>query len=69
MAYDTTSSEGKLTMNQSTRAYIYRIVLGFSPIAVFYGLVTSEEAALWVALIANALGVGLAAANTSTKVD
>lgn len=56
-------------MNQTTRAYIYRIVLGLSPIAVFYGLVTSEEAALWVALIANALGVSLAAANTSTKAD
>lgn len=54
-------------MNEQTRAYIYRIVLGLSPLAVFYGLVTSEEAALWVALIANALGVTLAAANTSTK--
>jgi hypothetical protein len=54
-------------MNQTTRAYIYRIVLGLSPIAVFYGLVTTEEVALWVALIANVLGVTLAAANTTTK--
>lgn len=54
-------------MNEQTRAYIYRIVLGMSPLAVFYGLVSTQEAALWVALIANVLSVGLAAVNTSTK--
>lgn len=55
-------------MSEQTRAYIYRIiVLGVSPLAVFYGLATAEEAALWVALIANILGVSMAMANTSTK--
>jgi hypothetical protein len=54
-------------MSQQTRAYIYRIVLGLSPLAVFYGLVTTQEAALWVALIANILSTSLAVANTSTE--
>ncbi len=54
-------------MTETTRAYIYRVLLGLSPIVVFYGIVTAEEAALWLALIANALGVTLAAFNTSTK--
>lgn len=54
-------------MTEQIRAYIYRIVLGLSPLAVFYGLATTQEAALWVALIANALSVGLAAVNTSTE--
>lgn len=56
-------------MTEQTRAYIYRILLGLSPIVVFYGWATAEEAALWLALIANALGVSLAAFNTSTKTD
>jgi hypothetical protein len=54
-------------MTETTRAYIYRILLALSPIVVFYGLATAEEVALWVALIANALGVALAVANTSTE--
>jgi hypothetical protein len=54
-------------LTETTRAYIYRVLLGLSPIVVFYGIVTAEEAALWLALIANALGVTLAAFNTSTK--
>jgi uncharacterized membrane protein len=54
-------------MTEKTRAYIYRIVIAASPIVVFYGLATAEETALWVALIANALGVALAVANTSTE--
>lgn len=53
-------------MTEATRAYIYRILIAVSPIVVFYGLATAEEAALWVTLIANALGVALAAINTST---
>lgn len=56
-------------MNEQTRAYIYRILLGASPIVVFYGLATAEEVALWIALVANVLGISLAVANTSTKGD
>jgi hypothetical protein len=49
------------------RAWIYRIIVSAAPLAVFYGLLTSEAAALWTALIATLLGNGLAALNTSTK--
>lgn len=49
------------------RAWIYRIILSAAPLVVFYGLMTQEAAALWVALVATLLGNGMAAFNTSTK--
>lgn len=54
-------------MNEATRAYIYRILLGASPLVVFYGIATADEVALWVTLGANVLGISLAVANTTTK--
>lgn len=54
-------------MKESTRAYIYRVLVAVAPIAVFYGAVTGEEVALYLAAAATILGVGLAAVNTSTK--
>ena len=53
--------------NQAVRAWLYRVLLALQPLAVAYGLTTSETAALWVAAVASALGFGLATANTSTK--
>lgn len=58
-----------MPLKESTRAYIYRILMSVSPIVVGYGLLTGEQAALWLSLIANILGVTLAAANTSTGRD
>lgn len=52
---------------ESVRAYIYRGLLGSAPVAVAYGLVSGEEAALLVGAAAAWLGVGLAARNTSTE--
>jgi hypothetical protein len=53
--------------SERTRAYIYRLLLAAGPVAVFYGLVTEQELAVWLTLAAQALGVGLAVANTTTK--
>lgn len=53
-------------MNESTRAYIYRILLAIVPIAQSYGLVNDSDAALIVSLVAAVFGVGLATFNTST---
>lgn len=54
-------------MNESTRAYLYRVVLAVLPIATAYGVVKESDAPLFVALAAALLSTGLAAANTSTK--
>lgn len=54
-------------MSETTRAYIYRILVAAAPLAAAYGLVTNETLALWLALAAAVLGTGLAAANTATK--
>lgn len=51
----------------TVRAWIYRIILSAAPLVVFYGLLTQEAAALWVALVATLLGNGMAVANTTTK--
>lgn len=54
-------------MSESTRAYIYRILLALQPIVVAYGLASESEAILWVSVASAVLGTGLAAKNTSTK--
>lgn len=51
------------------RAWIYRILISVAPLVVFYGLMTQEAVALWIALVATFLGTGMAALNTSTKND
>lgn len=56
-------------MKESTRAYIYRVLVAASTVAVFYGVISGEEAAVLLPAIATILGVGLAALNTSTKSD
>ncbi len=54
-------------MSESTRAYIYRGVL----ILVFalgtFGVITQEQGAQIVAIVAGFLGAGLAVKHTSTK--
>jgi hypothetical protein len=49
------------------RAWIYRILVSAAPLVVFYGLMTQEAVALWIALVATFLGTGMAALNTSIK--
>lgn len=52
---------------QKTRAYIYRVLTAGAPLLGAYGIASDTTVALWLALAATILGVGLAAANTSTK--
>lgn len=54
-------------MPENVRAYIYRVLLALVPVAVAYGYVTEQDAALWVAVASAVLGNGLATLNTSTK--
>ncbi len=50
---------------ERNRAYIYRVLSGGGVVALFYGLVSAEEVAVWSGLVA-AVFV-LPAANTSTQ--
>lgn len=57
-------------MSEKTRKYIYALLTPLSALAVFYGLVSEEEVALWLGFAGTALMVGegfMAAANTGTK--
>ncbi len=54
-------------MPESTRAYIYRVLVVAQPLATAYGIIDDQKAALWLALAAAVLGLGLAVKNTSTK--
>ena len=54
-------------MNESTRAYIYRVLLAVVPVLTARGIVSDSDASLIVALAAAILGIGLAVHNTSTK--
>ncbi len=56
-----------LIPDEKVRAYIYRVLVGVAPIVVLYGAATESEVALYLSAAATILGVGLAAANTSTK--
>lgn len=55
-------------MQESTRAYIYRILIAVGTVAVAYGLITSEQVAVWLGLATAILNI-MPAANTSTKSD
>jgi hypothetical protein len=48
------------------RAYIYRVLVAAGPVVLLYGLLSTEEIAVWLGLGATILSPGgaLAAANT-----
>jgi hypothetical protein len=52
--------------NESNRAWLYRVLLAVSAAAIVFGLITDEEGAALVPILAALLGNGLAAKNTST---
>jgi hypothetical protein len=57
-------------ISQPHRAYIYRVATALVPLSVFYGLLASNEAALWLGFLGALLATGtnaLAAANTPTQ--
>ena len=51
--------------NEKTRAYIYRILIALGAVATAYGLLTSEELAVWLGVAVSVLNI-MPAANTST---
>lgn len=52
-------------MNEKTRAYIYRILVAVGTLVAGYGLITTDELALWLGVVTAVLNI-LPAANTST---
>jgi hypothetical protein len=53
-------------MSESTRAYIYRVVIAALPLLTLWGVIQEKDAPLYVGLAAAILSVGLAVKNTST---
>lgn len=51
-------------MTEKTRAYIYRILIAVGGIITAYGIVTTEELAVWLGLATAILNI-LPASNTS----
>lgn len=51
--------------NESTRAWVYRVITAAIPLLTFYGVISDEVVPLIVGLVAAILGTGLAARNTS----
>lgn len=54
-------------LTERRRAYIYRVLLAASVVAVAYGWATDAQVATWLPLVAAILGNGLAAGHTSTN--
>lgn len=57
-------------MKESTRAYIYRVLVAVMAVALLKGLITQDELPLYLEVILSLLGLGgasLATVNTSTK--
>jgi hypothetical protein len=54
-------------MSETTRAWIYRILLALVAVAVVYNFIDEEAAVAWGALAAALVGNGLATVNTTTK--
>ena len=52
--------------SMKVRAYIYRVLVAAGAVAVFYGLLTSNEVATWLGFAAIVFNV-LPTANTTTK--
>jgi hypothetical protein len=59
-------------MSSNVRKYIYTLLTPLGAVAVFYGLLSGEEVALWLALAGTALMTAsgtMAAVNTKGKDD
>lgn len=55
-------------MTREVRKYVYSILVALGPVAVFYGLATQEEVALWLGVGGTVLAgpAGLVALNNLT---
>lgn len=59
------AGRNKSLLSPKLRAYMYGIFLALSPVGIYYGMVTAEEAGLWIAVASTVLAVsnGTALAN------
>jgi hypothetical protein len=55
-------------MNETQRAYTYRILIAIGTLATGYGLITADEMALWLGLATAVLNI-MPAANTKITSD
>jgi hypothetical protein len=55
-------------MTETTRAYIYRILIALGTVATGYGLITADQIALWLGLATAILNI-MPAANTKIHSD
>lgn len=53
-------------MKETTRAYIYRVLIAAGALGAGYGIISSNEVVLWLGVAAAVLNV-MPAMNTSTK--
>ena len=63
---------GRIIRNPKTRLYVYGIAGAAAPLLVAYGIVSEQDAALWLSLAGSILatgGLGIAAANVPTDRD
>ena len=59
-------------LTEARRAWLYRVALAVMAILTIYGIVDSETAPAWLAVVFAVLGLGtsgLATVNTSTSTD
>ena len=55
-------------MTETTRAYIYRILIAVGTLAMAYGLITADQIAVWLGLATAVLNI-MPAANTKIHGD
>lgn len=55
-------------MTETTRAYIYRILIAVGTVALGYGLITADQIAVWLGLATAVLNI-MPAANTTIHSD
>jgi len=59
-------------LTEPRRAYVYRVALAVMAILTVYGVIDSDTAPVWLAVVFAVLGLGttgLATVNTSTKTE
>lgn len=60
-----TASHFKWLSEPSNRKWVYNVLLSVQPLVVAYGLLSEQEAVLWLSVVSSVLGLGLARANVS----
>lgn len=55
----------RLNPRPNARRQLYNVALAASSLLISYGILTAEQAFLWLGLVSAVLGLGLARANVS----